>query len=183
MITHCPICRYSLEGLPDKHRCPECGFEYDKRGIQFDPRDRGKIKGDVWLKVVLISLVLAMAIWSGRLANLAFPLALGLFVLLRSMRFASQAEKMTTIVSPGKIEFISSRQLQVTVDLADVHAERVMTTGAIRFYRGAQLLFTIRANQYYTRKTTKQLARVLQAQLGDRFKFVLSHSIPAELPP
>lgn len=29
-ITHCPICRYDLPGLPPNHRCPECGFEYDE---------------------------------------------------------------------------------------------------------------------------------------------------------
>lgn len=29
-ITECPICRYSLEGLPRDHQCPECGFEYDE---------------------------------------------------------------------------------------------------------------------------------------------------------
>lgn len=25
----CPVCRYTLHGLPSTHRCPECGFEYD----------------------------------------------------------------------------------------------------------------------------------------------------------
>lgn len=29
-ILNCPICRYDLAGLPARHRCPECGFEYDE---------------------------------------------------------------------------------------------------------------------------------------------------------
>ncbi len=31
MLTRCPLCNYSLTGLPDQHKCPECGFSYDKR--------------------------------------------------------------------------------------------------------------------------------------------------------
>ena len=31
MLSRCPLCNYSLIGLPDQHKCPECGFSYDKR--------------------------------------------------------------------------------------------------------------------------------------------------------
>jgi hypothetical protein len=26
-LTHCPMCAYSLTGLPEDHVCPECGFD------------------------------------------------------------------------------------------------------------------------------------------------------------
>ena len=31
MLSRCPLCNYSLIGLPDRHKCPECGFSYDKQ--------------------------------------------------------------------------------------------------------------------------------------------------------
>lgn len=39
-ITECPICHYSLEGLPRDHQCPECGLKYDQRSRVWFGRDR-----------------------------------------------------------------------------------------------------------------------------------------------
>ncbi len=32
----CPKCAYDLRGLPDRHRCPECGTEYEAASIRSD---------------------------------------------------------------------------------------------------------------------------------------------------
>src|SRR5262249_38777567 len=29
-LETCPVCEYSLRSLPTRHRCPECGFEFDE---------------------------------------------------------------------------------------------------------------------------------------------------------
>jgi len=28
-LERCPRCDYDLQGLPQEHRCPECGLAYD----------------------------------------------------------------------------------------------------------------------------------------------------------
>ena len=35
LLKCCPNCEYSLTGLPDRARCPECGFLYDRRSQVF----------------------------------------------------------------------------------------------------------------------------------------------------
>jgi len=61
-LTSCPVCEYDLTGLPEKHCCPECAFEYD-------PSMRVWIEGRPrWLEhfiaVVLYTLVAGPAILS-----------------------------------------------------------------------------------------------------------------------
>jgi hypothetical protein len=39
-LDRCPVCNYSLRGLPAAHRCPECGLEYDEHSIIWYPPRR-----------------------------------------------------------------------------------------------------------------------------------------------
>ena len=35
LLPICPVCGYSLHLQPIQHRCPECGFEFDRRALVF----------------------------------------------------------------------------------------------------------------------------------------------------
>jgi len=80
ILECCPICEYSLRGLPDPHRCPECGFEYD-RAMQVI-RQSAKLSAleFAWVSVFLFFVALAVA--AGRNLSLWQYLKLGLFAVV-----------------------------------------------------------------------------------------------------
>jgi len=53
-IDRCPVCRYSLQGLPSAHHCPECGFEYDEHTRVWRPKRIRALRG-LWLPIFLIA--------------------------------------------------------------------------------------------------------------------------------
>ncbi len=44
-LKRCPRCEYSLAGLPRKHRCPECGLEYDEHTRVWEVRKPWALRG------------------------------------------------------------------------------------------------------------------------------------------
>lgn len=39
-LVRCPLCGYSLVGLADHHKCPECGFMYEREAVLFSQNRR-----------------------------------------------------------------------------------------------------------------------------------------------
>ena len=54
-LDDCPACRYSLRGLPMRHRCPECGWEFDEHSHVWRARPR----------VLRVVLAWSFLIWMG----------------------------------------------------------------------------------------------------------------------
>jgi len=67
----CPRCDYSLAGLPDKHRCPECGFEYERRMLVIRQSSRYTFIY-VGLAVFCVIGVIPPLLIGGRMLLLAF---------------------------------------------------------------------------------------------------------------
>ncbi len=66
----CPACLYSLCGLPTRHACPECGFEYDEHVRLWEAPQRRRVNnilrlsfGFAWLFIMLVYLVQFVSIW------------------------------------------------------------------------------------------------------------------------
>lgn len=92
LLQHCPRCGYCIRGLPIHHRCPECGFDVDRRwevfGGRFAKREplRGFLRAE-WM----ILLVLGMNIFSlclavfGTRAPMFVPVRVGLLAIFVAM--------------------------------------------------------------------------------------------------
>lgn len=75
-LTHCPVCRYDLTGLPKTHACPECGFEYDESMRTWTNRH-----GIWWFALhisclLFIAFFLIVAIWNRRIYSLICDVAM-----------------------------------------------------------------------------------------------------------
>lgn len=67
----CPLCGYSLNGLPARSMCPECGFAYDKRALCL--RSRGLLVQWGWTAFGLFLTQLLLAIVGSLVFDRALP--------------------------------------------------------------------------------------------------------------
>lgn len=51
----CFECNYPLRGLPERHKCPECGGEYDLRTLVWRPRRSWTVVFAQWFVIVLLA--------------------------------------------------------------------------------------------------------------------------------
>jgi len=75
-LVRCPVCRYDLSGLPAEHRCPECGFEYDKTMRAWDPPP---IRWRLHAVLILLVLFLGLPVLDRLFLGLGRPLFAGKF--------------------------------------------------------------------------------------------------------
>lgn len=59
-ITQCPVCRYDLAGLPKKHICPECGFEYEET-MRIWCAEKPSVKSLLVLSIFLLLYIFTLA--------------------------------------------------------------------------------------------------------------------------
>ena len=64
LLPICPVCGYSLHLQPIQHRCPECGFEFDRRGRvfgeRFMPNRRGVGLSRLWFWTIVFTLSITL---------------------------------------------------------------------------------------------------------------------------
>lgn len=106
MLTNCPICNYSLTGLPDQHRCPECGYDYD--------RDSRMVDLSLPFQRFLPYVYGALAIWG---AYLLWQQGIGMALIMGSLFPAAMIfghywqKRGTTLLTTTDIQFIRDRKV------------------------------------------------------------------------
>lgn len=127
-LEHCPACDYSLKGLPEHHRCPECGLLCDRYMLVFKGRSN-LFEWIIWAGVGLGLLGSLGTAISGRgLRDFLFFLLLIVIPLyLRSMR------AMKLILGPGGMTILRNRRAVETTRWEEIrYAEYAPASGGAR---------------------------------------------------
>jgi len=139
LLQLCPLCDYRLEGLPVEYRCPECGFELDRRWEVFGGGKRTPARRlTLWLLLATIISVLigSVVVALLRKATPWFPLMLTptVIVILAGLRprrhfyalghLELRVYRARTLVATyplQRIDRIQHRYLrqQICIDVAD----------------------------------------------------------------
>ncbi len=106
-VRKCPACLYSLCGLPTRHTCPECGFEYDEhvRLWEAPPQSRAR----EILRFCSGFVVLAIScIFFAPISLAGWMLTVFCFVLVAHGWAASRHRDYTAVTSAGIFHRVQS---------------------------------------------------------------------------
>lgn len=183
MLTHCPICRYDLTGLPDQHRCPECGYDYD-RDSEVIPLQG---PAPLWLKIVFLFMVLNALLYFGRLIiNLRADshwvmLIAHLFVLI-SFAVMIFSSKPFAILRPHDVQIAHRRKITAQYSLAGVaYACPDVSGAAVRLLDTQQAeVLRIPRSYHYTLAANLKLAAAINNRLQARLLPPVNASEPRD---
>ncbi len=125
-FARCPQCEYSLRGLPSRHACPECGFEYDEhtRLWRWQPARRRPDESWVhyilnrrfdggWLIWTLAAIPILYKLLSEDIRRPILGIAFGLatcafcgWQLFRVLRRKQRRSRACIVISPSGVLFV-----------------------------------------------------------------------------
>jgi len=115
MLTHCPCCKYDLTGLPDRHRCPECGYDYDRHSDMVELVHP--------FKRALPFIYTALTIWGAFLiwrSGFTHSFVMGVvYPALITLPWVCQRRRVT-VMTPTELQFIAGRKIASRCSLENV---------------------------------------------------------------
>ena len=156
-LVRCPLCGYSLVGLPDDHTCPECGFPYERHATLFSqmrwPWRAACIANGMMLLAGVIVLVCrgVPTVW---LAGAVGVLGFG-WRLLEPKKFVLVSRKWVRL-----LEGRNSEQRYPTEAIEHATWSRVDGTVKVFAHDGA-LLLRIPSSVFWSHRRSKALAATI----------------------
>lgn len=137
-LDRCPSCRYSLEGLPAAHRCPECGFLYDEQTRVWYAKSFWKFGGIILVLAATQAPQSLGRIFEKSPQQFAFWLNVGLvfmwvgFLIALIIRYRAHP---FVAVGPSGVTYKTNQSLPVTVPWDEVVAVDLGLPKKFRYVR------------------------------------------------
>lgn len=172
MIDACPRCGYLLSGLRERHRCPECGLDYDRNSLVFKQARwtlvAGVIAAGFSLLFCLVLIVGSGGAWRPHGLLLGAPVV----VLVWTIWQLCTIPKRMIIVSDSQVRIFRSPENEEVVPTSQIVAvERSSVTGNIVIFgQGQAKLATIPSEFLLTarraRRATEAIQRCVEKRAG-----------------
>ena len=118
MLARCPICGYSLCGLPDRYRCPECGFDYDQR---MEVIEQSATLAVIFVGSLAMAAVGLFILWPIRLRGLSVvfaPFGLAYMVWYVTRFFTGYRNKV--VIGPDGIRLLQRRRVHMQLPWSQI---------------------------------------------------------------
>lgn len=168
MLTHCPICKYDLTGLPDRHACPECGYDFDRDSeiIQLEPPPPRWLW---WLFTVLgLYSVFSIVLLAKTIPNsLMFALPLIPFL---GIYFSFRPNRPAAVIRSWEIQIIRRRAIaeRYSLDGVALAEWQIVNGGVLLLDSEKRELGHIHRAPRWSANATKRLAAVINKRLQSK---------------
>lgn len=171
MITLCPMCRYSLHGLPAKHTCPECGFRYDRNAYTAS-RPRVGLIIFVAANVALVLAGIGLWWWYGaapRATTASMFVIVGLMYLVATSWRLARCKRFV-LVSDDELRIFDARHQEQVFPMTQISdAKWSRTDGMVEvFAHGGAVLTRIPSSLLGSHRRSKTLATTITTFAGAR---------------
>jgi len=168
MIDQCVRCGYSLKGLPEVHRCPECGHENDRESTAIrEPRVFAKLNA---VAGVVVFLAVTARAWVRGVASLSHPMVALAVALIAAAWIQVRRRARTIVVSRRSLELIdeASKVKSYTMeDVADAHWS--FATGRTRITDRKGRVVVIIPNKFFNSlRADRKVVQAIKAVVAQR---------------
>lgn len=166
MIEHCPKCSYRTEGVPAKHPCPECGYQFDRTGDVVQDSRTGRTLGPwVGATAIIAGVFMHTKGYSSREVFLLLLLA-GAAVIASSV-FPGRTMESFILICDETVRIVDRAGREKTIPTGSIGSARwSWVDGNVYIYdQDGHKLTAIRVGFLRSHSHMQQAARLINARI------------------